>query len=87
MKLIRSGRPGHEKSGVLLADHSRVDVSAFAGDFDEAFFGDGGLAQLHRWMSEHSDDAPRLDPAERLGPAYRTDGSEHTSPQEERWEA
>jgi 2,4-didehydro-3-deoxy-L-rhamnonate hydrolase len=69
MKLIRSGAAGHEKPGVLLADGSRVDVSAFAGDFDEAFFGDGGLAQLHRWMSEHSDEAPRLDPAERLGPA------------------
>ena len=69
MKLIRAGRAGHEKPGVLLADGSRVDVSAFAGDFDEAFFGDGGPAQLHRWMLEHSDDAPRLDPAERLGPA------------------
>jgi 2,4-diketo-3-deoxy-L-fuconate hydrolase len=69
MKLIRSGAAGHEKPGVLLADGSRVDVSAFAGDFDEAFFGDGGLAQLHRWTSEHSDEAPRLDPAERLGPA------------------
>ena len=69
MKLIRSGRTGHEKPGVLLADHSRVDVSAFAGDFDEAFFGDDGLTQLRSWMSEHSDDAPRLDPAERLGPA------------------
>jgi 2,4-didehydro-3-deoxy-L-rhamnonate hydrolase len=69
MKLIRSGPAGHEKAGVVLEDGTRVDVSALTGDFDEAFFGAGGVAQLRRWLSEHSDDAPRHDPAARLGPA------------------
>jgi 2-keto-4-pentenoate hydratase/2-oxohepta-3-ene-1,7-dioic acid hydratase in catechol pathway len=69
MKLIRTGPAGREKPGVLLPDGSRVDVSDFAGDFDEAFFGGDGLTLLRRWMSAGSIDARRLDPAERLGPA------------------
>ena len=43
MKLVRYGRPGHEKPGLLLPDGQRIDASACVHDYDEAFFGgDGG---------------------------------------------
>ena len=48
MKLIRFGGPGKEKPGVLLNDGTRVDASGFASDYDEAFFGNDGLAALRR---------------------------------------
>lgn len=51
MKLIRDGEPGKEKPGVILADGSLVDVSAFGGDYDEAFFASGGTDTLQRWLS------------------------------------
>ncbi len=46
MKLIRFGEPGQEKPGVLLKDGSRIDASALGSDYDEAFFGSGGLSKL-----------------------------------------
>ena len=41
MKLIRFGPPGAEKPGLLLADGTRRDASAFGEDWNEAFFGLG----------------------------------------------
>ena len=49
MKLIRFGDPGREKPGLQLEDGTRVDASAFGSDYDEAFFGGGGLARLREW--------------------------------------
>ena len=46
MKLIRFGGPGKQKPGVL--DGTCVDASGFASDYDEAFFGNDGLAALRR---------------------------------------
>lgn len=37
MKLIRFGAINEEKPGVLLADGTKLDVSAFVKDYDEAF--------------------------------------------------
>ena len=65
MKLIRFGPPGQERPGVLLPDGSRRDVSAFGADFDEAFFGGGGLVRLREWIDRN--DAPVADPDARLG--------------------
>lgn len=67
MKLIRFGKPGAERPGVMLGDGTRVDASAAARDYDEAFFGDGGLDRLRAWMSSDAARAPRVDAAERLG--------------------
>jgi 2,4-didehydro-3-deoxy-L-rhamnonate hydrolase len=71
MKLIRFGRPGEETPGVLLADGTRVDVSAFGSDYDEAFFGGGGPARLAAWLATHGEKAPRVAADVRLGPPIR----------------
>ncbi|WP_439592860.1 fumarylacetoacetate hydrolase family protein [Microbacterium sp.] len=46
MKLVRIGAPGAEKPGILIGDDRWIDVSDAVDDFDEAFFGSGGLARL-----------------------------------------
>ena len=46
MKLMRLGRPGEERPVVRVDEDSYVDVSDEVRDFDEAFFGAGGLALL-----------------------------------------
>ncbi|HEX6180213.1 MAG TPA: fumarylacetoacetate hydrolase family protein, partial [Chitinophagaceae bacterium] len=45
MKLIRFGEPNNEKPGLYL-DGKRFDVSNWVHDYDEVFFGSGGLNQL-----------------------------------------
>jgi 2,4-diketo-3-deoxy-L-fuconate hydrolase len=71
VKLIRCGAPGHERPGVLLDDGGRLDTSAFARDYDESFFADGGVDGLRAWLSRHGDSAPRIPGGERLGPPIR----------------
>jgi len=68
MKLIRFGDPGREKPGLQLEDGTRVDASAFGSDYDEAFFGAGGLARLREWSAANAARAPRVAPGTRLGP-------------------
>ena len=68
MKLIRFGEPGKETPGVLLNDGTRVDASGFGSDYDEAFFGNGGLAALRRWLEGSGSAAPRVAPSIRLAP-------------------
>jgi 2,4-diketo-3-deoxy-L-fuconate hydrolase len=68
MKLIRFGERGQEKPGVLLKDGIRVDASGFGSDYDEAFFGGGGLTKLDSWLSKNASSAPRVAPSTRLGP-------------------
>jgi len=43
MKLTRFGDRGEEKPGLVLNDGTRVDVSAAVTDYNEEFFGTGGL--------------------------------------------
>ena len=72
MKLIRFGEPGAEKPGVLLDDQTRLDASTFVSDYDEEFFGSGGLARLRqRLMNGHVSTRRRVSPQERLGPPIR----------------
>jgi 2-keto-4-pentenoate hydratase/2-oxohepta-3-ene-1,7-dioic acid hydratase in catechol pathway len=70
MKLIRFGEPGRERPGLQLADGRRVDVSAFGEDYDERFFGDGGLDRLRNWASssKEASRAPEVAAGARLGP-------------------
>ncbi|MCA0295626.1 MAG: fumarylacetoacetate hydrolase family protein [Actinobacteria bacterium] len=64
MKLMRIGEPGRERPAVQVDDHHYLDLKAEVGDFDENFFGSGGLARLPELVS-------RLEPlpfaAERIG--------------------
>jgi 2,4-diketo-3-deoxy-L-fuconate hydrolase len=67
MKLIRYGEPGSERPGVIIKDATRLDVSAFAPDYDEAFFATDGLSRLKHWLKENAASAPRVAPFVRLG--------------------
>jgi 2-keto-4-pentenoate hydratase/2-oxohepta-3-ene-1,7-dioic acid hydratase in catechol pathway len=68
MKLIRFGKPGAEKPGLLLKDGARADASAFGSDWDEAFLGSDGLVRLSAWARDRAATAPRVPEGERLGP-------------------
>jgi 2,4-didehydro-3-deoxy-L-rhamnonate hydrolase len=68
VRLIRVGPPGRETPGVQLDDGRRIDVSAVARDYDEAFFQSGGLKELRSWMATSSREARSLPGADRLGP-------------------
>ena len=68
MKLIRFGAPGHERPGLQLEDGARVDASAFGQDYDERFFGGGGLRTLREWAAREAARAPRVPAGTRLGP-------------------
>ncbi len=68
MKLIRFGKPNGEAPGLILPDGRRIDASAFGADYDEAFFGSGGLERLARWLARDGPGAPVISPARRLGP-------------------
>jgi 2,4-didehydro-3-deoxy-L-rhamnonate hydrolase len=67
MKLIRFGPRGREKPGVQLDDGTRLDVSAFGGDYDEAFFGGGGIERLAAWLAAERRRLPGIAPDVRLG--------------------
>jgi 2,4-didehydro-3-deoxy-L-rhamnonate hydrolase len=71
MKLIRFGARGQERPGVQLDDGTRVDATAFGGDYDEAFFGGDGMERLRAWVAAFAARAPRVDPGTRLGPPLR----------------
>jgi len=68
MRLIRFGEPGHERPGVLSPDDQRLDLSGFGEDWNEEFFGTGGLARLEGWLGEHARRCPIVDENIRLGP-------------------
>jgi 2,4-diketo-3-deoxy-L-fuconate hydrolase len=69
MKLIRFGEPGNESAGVVTEEGIRLDVSAFAADYDESFFANDGLSQLSRWLKDNAASAPRVAQSVRLGSA------------------
>ncbi len=52
MRLVRVGPAGLERAGVLVADDTVVDVADVVGDFNEAFFGSGGLGTLAALVAE-----------------------------------
>jgi 2,4-diketo-3-deoxy-L-fuconate hydrolase len=68
MKLARYGAPGAEKPAVLLDDDTRIDVSGFVRDFDEAFFGGDGPRGLADWVKNKGAAAPRIPAGTRVGP-------------------
>jgi 2-keto-4-pentenoate hydratase/2-oxohepta-3-ene-1,7-dioic acid hydratase in catechol pathway len=52
MKLMRLGPVGHEKPVVRVSDDAYVDVSDITPDFDERFFGAGGMLRLEPVVAE-----------------------------------
>ena len=68
MKLLRFGESGKESPGVVVADGTRLDVSSFVRDYDEAFFANGELSRLKHWLKENAASAPRVAATVRLGP-------------------
>jgi len=68
MKLIRFGTINEEKPGVLLANGTKIDVSAFGQDYDEAFFGSNGINTLQAWLEINQDSCPIIGDDVRLGP-------------------
>ena len=53
---------------MILPDGRRVDVSGFGADYDEAFFGSGGLGRLADWLAMDGRAVPAVRDGVRLGP-------------------
>jgi 2-keto-4-pentenoate hydratase/2-oxohepta-3-ene-1,7-dioic acid hydratase in catechol pathway len=68
MRLIRFGDEGREEPGVLLADGRRIDASGEFLDYDEGFFGSGGMEALAEWVADGFPGGTEVDPLVRLGP-------------------
>lgn len=54
MKLMRIGDPGAERPVIRIDDDSYIDVSDVTADFDEAFFGSGGLDGLSAIVAQRT---------------------------------
>lgn len=67
MKLIRFGKVGSEKPGVLLKNGQKIDVSAYVDDYNEAFLEDNGIQKLQAWLNTNADTCPQIDPQARIG--------------------
>ncbi|MCL6268229.1 fumarylacetoacetate hydrolase family protein [Flagellimonas myxillae] len=67
MKLIRFGAEGQEKPGVELDNGTRLDISGFGKDFDEAFFGNKGISELQKWLESNQENCPVVGGEVRLG--------------------
>lgn len=58
MKLFRFGEPTNEKTGVILSDGKKIDVSAFGEDYNENFFTTNGISRLNTWLESNADACP-----------------------------
>ncbi len=67
MKLIRFGSVDEERPGVELENGIRMDVSNFGKDYDEAFFGNNGIAELKEWLMKNGQDCPVIKNDIRIG--------------------
>ncbi len=65
MKLIRYGKPGNIKTGVII-DDLRYDTSAFGEDYNEHFFENDGLARLQKFINENKGSLQVVSNNERL---------------------
>src|SRR4051812_43811870 len=54
MKLLRIGPVGSEKPAALVGDESYIDLSDVVEDFDERFFGSGGLDRIRPIVQERA---------------------------------
>jgi 2,4-diketo-3-deoxy-L-fuconate hydrolase len=68
VKLIRWGAVGKERPGIILRDGSRIDASGIVPDYSEAFWSDGGLGKIQKWLGSEAATAPPVSGTTRLGP-------------------
>jgi len=68
VKLIRFGDPGAERPGLILDGNRRIDASTAVRDYDETFFGNGGLSSLRAWLDREGESEPAIPAGARLGP-------------------
>jgi 2-keto-4-pentenoate hydratase/2-oxohepta-3-ene-1,7-dioic acid hydratase in catechol pathway len=66
MKLIRHGELNKEKPGIVIYD-KYYDASALGEDYNEQFFGSGGLSRLKAFVDKNKDSLPALPAGVRLG--------------------
>jgi 2,4-didehydro-3-deoxy-L-rhamnonate hydrolase len=68
MKLLRFRQGDSIQPGIILADGRRIDCSSFGEDYDEHFFGSGGITRLARWADENAAGCPILPDDANLAP-------------------
>ena len=68
MRLFRFGDAGQERPGAVLPDGDRIDCNALGEDWNEQFFGSGGLSRLASWLETDGSRAPRVASGVRIGP-------------------
>jgi len=68
MKLIRFGKAGIEKPGIITKEEKWLDVSSFREDYNQQFLERDGLARLEAWLKGNADSCPEIRKDERLGP-------------------
>jgi len=69
MRLIRFGKEGQERAGILNARNQRLDVSAFGEDYNEHFFASNGVDRLTNWLRANEQHCKIVSDSERLGSA------------------
>jgi 2,4-diketo-3-deoxy-L-fuconate hydrolase len=67
MKLIRFGEVGKEKPGVQLENGTKIDVSQFGEDYNEAFFETNGIERLKNWLKDNESKCATISEEIRLG--------------------
>jgi 2,4-diketo-3-deoxy-L-fuconate hydrolase len=70
MKLIRFGKQGIEKPGVIIGNDF-YDVSSFGEDYDEQFFEKDGIQRLQKFLDSSKDSLPKVSRETRLGCPFR----------------
>ncbi|CAN5383576.1 fumarylacetoacetate hydrolase family protein [soil metagenome] len=68
MKLIRFGKPGKEKPGIIDDNGQWLDASTVTNDYTPAFFSDGGLNKLQTWLKGKTASTSSVEASQRLGP-------------------
>lgn len=67
MKLLRFGKLGFERPGILNSNGEIVDISRFTTDYDPSFFEEGRFDTLSSWLQENKDSLPVIPASTRLG--------------------
>ena len=67
MKLIRFGQAGQERPGILSADGTYKDCSAFGEDWNEHFLATDGIVRLREWLRTNEESCPLVPDSARLG--------------------
>jgi 2-keto-4-pentenoate hydratase/2-oxohepta-3-ene-1,7-dioic acid hydratase in catechol pathway len=67
MKLIRIGKLGKEKPAIYLGDNKYIDAGSFCKNYDEEFFGGGGIQKLNSWLKNNKHEELLLSDDQRFG--------------------